>query len=74
MFSDSSERQQPSSTDGVLLEEFLERDEKKMLMLTSACSPFHIEWVNSAWSKICGWSSEEIQGAEICSAQFPLCI
>jgi hypothetical protein len=32
------------------------------LIVTSANHPFHIEWVSSEWTKICGWASEEVLG------------
>jgi hypothetical protein len=32
------------------------------LCVTSANYPFHIEWINSDWTKLCGWASEEVLG------------
>ena len=39
------------------------RDDKTQKFLVFSSSfPYHIEWANSEWSKISGWSSDEILG------------
>lgn len=37
-------------------------DKNARILITSASYPFHVEWVNSEWSRKCGWSSDEILG------------
>jgi hypothetical protein len=37
-------------------------DKSQKLFLFSASFPYHIEWANSEWSKVSGWSSDEIIG------------
>ena len=37
-------------------------DQDIKLIVTSASFPYHIEWVSSAWSKMCGWSCDEVLG------------
>jgi hypothetical protein len=32
------------------------------IVVTSATYPYHVEWINSEWSKACGWQSDEILG------------
>ena len=32
------------------------------VMITSASFPYHVEWVSSSWSKLCGWHCHEILG------------
>jgi hypothetical protein len=36
--------------------------QRHKLVVTSANYPFHIEWINSDWTKLCGWASEEVIG------------
>ena len=40
-------------------------DQDIKLIVTSASFPYHIEWVSSAWSKMCGWSCDEVLGEYI---------
>lgn len=37
-------------------------DKSQKLLVFSASYPYHIEWANSEWSKLSGWSSDEIIG------------
>ena len=37
-------------------------DQDIKLIVTSASFPYHIEWVSGAWSKMCGWSCDEVLG------------
>ena len=39
------------------------------VLITSASYPYHVEWVSSAWSKMCGWTSDEVLGKS-CSYPF----
>lgn len=32
------------------------------VLVTSASFPYHVEWVSASWSKVCGWSCDEILG------------
>ena len=49
-----------SLTDGKL--KLFSSDKNARILITSASYPFHVEWVNSEWSRKCGWSSDEILG------------
>jgi hypothetical protein len=37
-------------------------DKTQKLLVFSASFPYHIEWANGEWSKVSGWSSDEIIG------------
>jgi hypothetical protein len=37
-------------------------DQNQKLIVTSASFPYHVEWVSSSWSKLCGWSCDEVLG------------
>lgn len=41
-----------------------EAQSQKFLVFSSSF-PYHIEWANSEWSKVSGWSSDEIIGKHI---------
>jgi PAS domain-containing protein len=48
-----------------LLEDIIQcstKDRKQKILIFSSSYPYHIEWANSEWSKISGWSSDEISG------------
>ena len=32
------------------------------VLVTSASFPYHVEWVSASWSRVCGWSCDEILG------------
>ena len=40
----------------------ISEDQDIKLIVTSASFPYHIEWVSSGWSKMCGWSCDEVLG------------
>lgn len=42
------------------------QDKNEKLLVFSSSYPYHIEWANSEWSKISGWSSDEIVGMYVC--------
>lgn len=37
-------------------------DKSQKFLVFSSSFPYHIEWANSEWSKISGWSSDEVVG------------
>jgi hypothetical protein len=37
-------------------------DKSQKFLVFSSSFPYHIEWANSEWSKISGWSSDEVIG------------
>ena len=37
------------------------------VLVTSASFPYHVEWVSASWSRVCGWSCDEILGERILS-------
>jgi hypothetical protein len=48
----------------------ISEDQDIKLIVTSASFPYHIEWVSSAWSKMCGWSCDEVLGEYISLSLF----
>ena len=40
-------------------------DKSQKILVFSSSFPYHIEWANSEWSKVSGWSSDEIVGEPI---------
>ena len=63
-----SDPQKPENVEYVIrsnrLEDILQCSENvsQRIVVTSATYPYHVEWINSVWSKACGWRSDEILG------------
>ena len=63
-----SDPQKPENAEHVIesnrLEDILQCSENlsQRIVVTSATYPYHVEWINSVWSKACGWRSDEILG------------
>ena len=63
-----SDPQKPENAEYVIqsnrLEDILQCSENvsQRIVVTSATYPYHVEWINSVWSKACGWRSDEILG------------
>lgn len=43
-------------------------DQNQKLIVTSASFPYHVEWVSSSWSNMCGWSCDEVLGKSVFAA------
>jgi len=45
------------------ISELMKCKQEQFILLTSCQPPFHIEYVNKAWSDFCGWSNDDILGS-----------
>lgn len=43
-------------------------DQNQKLIVTSASYPYHVEWVSSSWSRLCGWSCDEVLGKRVAAS------